>query len=165
MSSFFKTKRLLIDTCIWLMYYVGDDKARQGSIQELFLDCGKAGVELLYVPSSLKDVFYMLPRRLKRKMEADGEQVADVSYRAVAWGCIRQMMNLATAGPLSAPECELAWMLRTTHGDLEDNLVIASAETCEADYVVTYDRQLMAHYGPACVTPEQAVGMLEPLLA
>lgn len=165
MSGFFKTRRLLVDTCVWLMYYVGDDEAKQRSIRELFLDCGKAGIELLYAPSTLKDVFYMLPLRLKRKLSLEGETVADASYGTVAWGCVRQMMDMATAGPLSLSECELAWMLRKTHGDLGANLVVACAETSEADYIVTYDKRIIDRYGPVCVTPEQALGLLSPLLA
>jgi predicted nucleic acid-binding protein len=51
-------------------------------------------------------------------------------------------------------------MLRTKHGDLEDNLVIAAAETCNADYVVSYDRKMLEHFSPACITPEQASHLL-----
>lgn len=51
-------------------------------------------------------------------------------------------------------------MLRTKHGDLEDNLVIAAAETCNADYVVSYDREMREHFSPTCITPEQANHLL-----
>ena len=78
----------------------------------------------------------------------------------VAWACVRTMTEIAVAAPLSLAECDLAWMLRTKHGDLEDNLVIAAAETCNADYVVSYDRKMLEHFSPACITPEQASHLL-----
>ena len=70
------------------------------------------------------------------------------------------MTEIAAAAPLTLPECDLAWMLRTRHPDLEDNLIIAAAETCNADYVVSYDRDLLEHFSPACITPEQACNLL-----
>lgn len=70
------------------------------------------------------------------------------------------MTEIAVAAPLSLPECDLAWMLRGKHGDFEDNLIIAAAETCNADYVVSYDRAMLEHFSPACITLEQANNLL-----
>ena len=72
----------------------------------------------------------------------------------------RRSFLIAVAAPVSQPECDLAWMLRSTHADLGDNLIIAAAETCNADYVVSYDRAMLEHFSPACVTPEQACNLL-----
>jgi predicted nucleic acid-binding protein len=70
------------------------------------------------------------------------------------------MTEIAVAAPVSPPEFDLAWTLRSRHADLEDNLIIAAAETCNADYVVSYDRAMLEHFSPVCITPEQACNLL-----
>jgi predicted nucleic acid-binding protein len=71
------------------------------------------------------------------------------------------MTEIAVAVGQSLPECSLAWMLRSEHPDLEDNLIMAAAETSNVDFVVTYDKDMLEHFSPACITPAQALRLLE----
>ena len=156
----FDAKTLLVDTNVWIDYFLGP-KETIAQITALYKMAADRGITLAYAPTSLKDVFYIIPRRMRAMAIAEGEAFVERSLAPVAWGCVRKMTEIAVAAPQSLAECEMAWMLRNTHDDLEDNLVIAAAETCNADYVVTYDEQMLEHFSPACITPEQALRLLE----
>lgn len=151
-------KTFLVDTNIWIYYFMAS-KPHYKAILSFFETIDRRGGTLLYAPTTLKDVFFLIPRILRREAHANGH-LEETSFAPVAWACVRAMTEVAVAAPLSLPECNLAWMLRTKHGDLEDNLIIAAAETCNADYVVSYDRDMLEHFSPACITPEQASQLL-----
>lgn len=113
-------------------------------------------IDLLYAPTTAKDVFYILPRRLARR-NANG---INVSFASASWACIEHMMQVATASPLSLAECEMARMLGKRMPDLEDNLIIASGETADVDYVVTSDRRMLEAMPEVCLTPARALEMI-----
>ena len=154
----FDAKTFLVDTNVWIDYFMASEPHYR-AVLSFFEAVDQHGGTLLYAPTTLKDVFFLILRILRREATASGE-LEEVSFAPAAWACVRTMTEIAVAAPLSLPECDLAWMLRTTHGDLEDNLVIAAAETCNADYVVSYDHAMLEHFSPACITPEQANKLL-----
>lgn len=161
MSSLLKPSKVLIDTNVWLGYLVGKEPICS-EIKAMLEACVHHEVELFYAPTTLKDLFYLLPRILKQQASATlGVPDDNVSFIPAAWACVRLVADLATAAPLTSVECELSWTLRETHGDLEDNLVIAAAETCGATYLVTYDKGLSRHYAPACIQPAELTHLLE----
>jgi len=151
-------KTFLVDTNVWIDYFMASEPHYE-VVLDFFEAVDKRGGTLLYAPTTLKDVFYLVPRILRRTA-LTANQLDETSYVPAAWACVRSMTEIAVAAPLSLPECDLAWMLRNTHADLEDNLVVAAAETCNADYVVSYDRAMLEHFSPACITPEQACKLL-----
>lgn len=150
-----EAKRLLVDTNVWLDYYLQEgafDEARR------LVEAAEAGkIDLLYAPTTAKDAFYILPRRLARR-NANG---VNVSFAPAAWACVEHMMQVATASPLSLAECEMARMLGKRMPDLEDNLIIASGETAGVDYVVTSDRRMLEAMPEVCLTPARALEMIE----
>ena len=151
-------KTFLVDTNVWI-YYLMASEPHYEEILRFFEAVDQRGGTPLFAPTTLKDVFFLIPRILRREALAAG-QPEEISFTPVAWACVRTMTEIAVAAPLALPECDLAWMLRTRHGDLEDNLVIAAAETCNANYVVSYDRDMLEHFSPTCITPEQANQLL-----
>ncbi|MBQ9058625.1 MAG: PIN domain-containing protein [Atopobiaceae bacterium] len=153
----FNPKVLLIDTSVWLEYLLAIEP-NYVAVVDLFDVCVNRDTTIAYTPNALKDVFYLIPRQLRREAIASGDD-SDTSYVAAAWACVRTMTEIALAVPQSLAECDLAWMLRNKHNDLEDNLLIASAETCHADYVVTYDKQLLERFPAICITPQQALDL------
>lgn len=149
-----EAKRLLVDTNVWLDYYL-----QEGAFDEAkrLVELAEAGkIDLLYAPTTAKDVFYILPRRLARR-NANG---INVSFASASWACIEHMMQVATASPLSFAECEMARMLGKRMPDLEDNLIIASGETADVDYVVTSDRRMLETMPEVCLTPARALEMI-----
>ena len=155
-----RPKTLLLDTNVWLAYLLAQGPHAEDS-RKLIEYAGLHNIALLYAPSTLKDVFRLVPRILRRDALAAGEYEEGMSFDFAAWACVRTMTEVAAAAPLSIAECDMAWMLRNMHGDFEDNLVIAAAETCNADYVVTNDVELSKHFAPVCITPEQALRLCE----
>ena len=144
-----EAKHLLVDTNVWLDYYLQEGKR--------LVELAEAGkIDLLYAPTTAKDVFYILPRRLARR-NANG---INVSFASASWACIEHMMQVATASPLSLAECEMARMLGKRMPDLEDNLIIASGETADVDYVVTSDRRMLEAMPEVCLTPARTLEMI-----
>lgn len=152
-----KASRLLLDTNVWLDYFL-DEGPSVDAITEIASAGFSGKTLLLYAPTTAKDLFYLIPRRL-RALDANGESAAS-SYLPAAWACVDRMMEIAAAAPQSQAECELARMLRRTSSDFEDNLIVAAGETAQADYIVTNDKRLLSALPEACITPERAADLL-----
>ena len=143
-----EAKRLLEDTNVWLDYYL-----QEGAFDNVrrLVELAEAGkIDLLYAPTTAKDVFYILPRRLARR-NVNG---INASFGPAAWACVEHMMQVATA------ECEMARMLGKRMPDLEDNLIIASGDTADVDYVVTSDRRMLETMPEVCLTPARALELI-----
>lgn len=150
---------IVVDTNVWLYYFLGREP-ECSTIRDLFLSCDEHGVTLIYTPTTYKDVFFLIPRQMRRDAIAEGKD-EEVSYLPSAWACIDVMTQVAVAIPQSLVECAMARDLRKSHNDLEGNLLIAAAETSDADYIITYDQRLIRDYAPVCLTPEQMLKFLE----
>ncbi len=150
-----KVSSLLLDTNVWLDYFMGEGPC-VGEISRLIAHAQTSSLSLLYAPTTAKDLFYLIPRRLRMRGGDDG-----VSYAPAAWACLERMMEVAAAAPLSFPECELARMLRKKFPDFEDNLIIAAAETADVDYIVTQDKVFLSQAPEACITPARAAELLD----
>lgn len=159
-----RPKLLVVDTNVWIDYLLGKEPFCTEIVQ-LFGVASDKGVSLLYAPTTLKDVFYIVPRQLRRESPSKDAVPEEQSRARIAWACVEAITRIATAAPQSMAECNLAWMLRHKHADLEDNLIIAAAETCNADYVITYDRRLIEDFAPVCITPSRATDLLTTFLS
>ena len=153
-------KVLLLDPNVWISFFIEFDASHTEAVR-LFELATKRHITLAYTASTLKDVFYIVPRRVRAKALSEGHDVADVTFAPIAWACIESMTEIAVAVGQSLPECRLVRMLRNEHPDLEDNLIFAAAETSGANFVVTYDRQMLEHFSPSCISPAQAIWLLE----
>lgn len=148
---------LLLDTNIWIDYFLNNGDSVP-AIDRL-LELGDSNrLTLCYAPTTAKDVFFILPRRL-RLMDAQGRSAQ--SYLPAAWACLDYMSEHATCATLSLGECQLARMMRRRFDDFEDNLIVAAANTANADYIVTNDRGMLERMPEACITPGRAVELAE----
>ena len=152
-----KNLSLLIDTNVWIDYFMRTEPDK-GTSERLLEAAALNDIALLVCPTTLKDVFYLLPRRFKREDAAMGKQGGP--YDAVAWACIERMLEVATPSPLGLFECTMARTLRGKFGDYEDNLVLSSGESAQADYIVTRDVELLRRFPEACITPERALELI-----
>ena len=144
---------LLLDTNVWLDYFL-----REGPSTEAIERVVALGFEgrftLLYAPTSAKDVFFIVPRRLRlRSGDVDGSE----SYLPAAWACVGFMMEHAVAAPQALGECELARMMRRSFPDFEDNLIVTAGQSAKASYVVTNDKRMLAAMPEFCITPERTI--------
>ncbi len=149
-----KIASLLLDTNVWLDYFMGEGPCL-GEISQLIARGQTNALTLLYAPTTAKDLFYLIPRRLRLRGGSDG-----VSYVPAARACLERMMEIAVAAPLSFPECELARMLNKKFPDFEDNLILAAAQAAQADFIVTQDKAFLAQAPEACITPARAIELL-----
>lgn len=143
--------RYLFDTNIWLYYFLGEDVYKH-EIMDLIASGQDDGVDILFTPTTAKDLFYVLPRALRRA----GAIGPDETMGSIAWSCLERMFELATPAPQSAAECHIARMLQPAISDFEDAMIIASAETAGADYIVTLDKELLRDMPEVCVDPARA---------
>ena len=154
--------RVLVDTNVWLDYFIG---IRQGhdSAQAFLNSSNRAEVQLLYPAAALQDVFYLLMRELKRiaRSVAPVTEGDAQAIRRIAWGCVDNMRELATAVGMDESDLWLACKYRTLTWDLEDNVVLAAAQRAEADYLVTNDRELIQHATIAALTPADMTALLK----
>ena len=137
--------------CIWLYYFLGED-AYKHEITDLIASGQDDGVDIRFTPTTAKDLFYVIPRALRRA----GAIGPDETMSSIAWGCLERMFEFATPAPQSAAECHIARMLRSTIPDFEDAMIIAAAETAGADYIVTLDKELLRDMPEVCVDPARA---------
>lgn len=77
-----RASRLLLDTNVWLDYFLGVGPSL-AAIEEIVSRGLKGKVHLLYAPTSAKDVFYLISRRL-RQTDARGSR-SSASFAAAAW--------------------------------------------------------------------------------
>lgn len=135
---------LLLDTNIWLDYYLGN-RPQSDAAKDLIMHSEEHGLTLTYATTSLKDVFYILQRELKeafRRKDRVMSSVQALSCSKAAWGCIRHMMEIAVAAPVGEPQIWLASHYEDLHADFEDDLILATLETSKANFLVTGDEAL-----------------------
>lgn len=147
--------RLLLDSNVWIDLFASDRPGRENA-QALVSWAVDREVDLLYAAISIKDVYYLLEEREKRRMRAAGKEIAPASAAAIneyAWGCIRAMEEIATVVPVDQSDIWIATKYRSFHGDFEDNLLLAAVERSKADFLVTSDEILLRHAPVATVVP------------
>lgn len=157
-----KNARLLIDTNVWVGYFTRDERTCR-ACEELLETAIAHDVTLLVSPTTLKDVFYLIPRCFRRQDMAEGKPAG--TYVPAAWGCLEFMLEIATPSPISLAECSMARAFKKRFGDFEDSLILASGETAGADYIVTYDKPLLQAFPEIFVTPERAIELLDIALS
>ena len=84
----------------------------------------------------------------------------ETAIRQLAWGCMRNMNEVATPIGADVSDIWLADKYLKIHPDFEDNLVLAACRRVKADFLVTNDAQLIAHADVVAKTPEQMLQLL-----
>ena len=123
----------------------------------------KGEIALLYAASSVKDVYYLLEEREKRRVRASGAEVTATIAAAVneyAWGCVLSMGEMATVVPVDQSDLWIATKFRTVHEDLEDDLVLAAMERSQADFLVTSDETLLRKSPVAALSPHDLLALM-----
>lgn len=135
---------LLLDTNIWIDYYLGDRPGSKAAA-ELISAADIRKITLAYPALSIKDLYYVLNQETKREFRKATGALTEpqaLACREYAWACVDAMREIAVAAPIGEPQVWLACHYKEVHGDLEDDLVLASLETSKADFLVTNDEVL-----------------------
>lgn len=93
-----------------------------------------------------KEVFFLICLELKKITKAENKlnERNALAINEMAWGCINNMQEIATAVGADASDIWLAEKLKTLHSDFEDNMVLAACKRCEADYLISNDKKLVS---------------------
>ena len=119
-----KNLSLIIDTNVWIDYFMRSE-VDAGASERLLEAAILSETTLLVCPTTLKDVFYILPRRFRQQDMREAKRAHHTNRRMGMRRAHPSSLAIANAlGLLNAP-----WrgLLRDKFGDLEDNLVLASA--------------------------------------
>lgn len=155
--------RLLIDTNVLLDYYLGRPSSLAG-MKKLIERARESEKLILYVSAlSLKDVYFVLGRTLKMAARNEGALTdgAIDAANETAWACIRDIREIAIIAPVGTDEVLDSFVFKRHHNDFEDDLILGVANRVDADYVVTGDRDLIAHTNGVCIDVARAVELLD----
>lgn len=158
-------KRILVDTNVWLDYFIPSRRGRSVAI-EFLRDACTAQVDLLYAATSSKDLFYLISSEHKawyRREHGSLSQDAATAATSLAWDCLSVLSQLATPVPCDLSDMWMASKQRELHSDYEDDLIIAAAMRAKADLLVTNDVKLCSHAPVAAMNVENARNYLATL--
>ncbi len=153
---------LLVDTNVWMCNYL---PARTGHAEtRTFLHAAwEKEAHLLYPAPILIDVFYLLGAEYKRLVRAEkgvlGQDDA-LAINELAWGCVQNMREVATAVGIDDSDLWLACKYKGLSTDLEDNVVFAAAKRCKADHIVTFDKSLIQRAPVSAMLPSDMCKLL-----
>lgn len=135
---------LVVDTNIWIDCYLVN-RPQHHAAQGLIDFAAEKGCTIAYAATAIKDVFYLLEQEFKKMIRAEKGALSEsdaLACRKIAWGCIRNMADVAVASPVGEPQVWLASHYEDFHSDFEDDLVLAALETSKAEFFVTGDKAL-----------------------
>lgn len=157
--------RILVDTCVWVDNYLGF-RLGHADAATLISRADELGISLLYAVTTAKDTYYMIGHVLKARVRHGGAELTSgdaVAIDEIAWACLANMEEIATAVGLDASDVWLAKKLKAVHGDFEDNVIIAAARRAQADYLVTNDATLLRDAPIAALSAADACALLTAL--
>lgn len=153
---------LLLDTNVLLDEYIPTRPSSAESRQLIDLAL-EQGHTLLYAARAIVDVHYVISRTFKQMVREERGIVLEedaIAIAEIAWGCIDNLCELATAVGMDNSDVWLARKYRALNDDFEDNFVLAAAERANADFIVTNDRQLLRKATVAALSPKDMLALL-----
>ena len=152
---------ILVDTNIWLDNYLAGRPCSRDS-RSFLHEAHRRGIPLAYPAHCIKDVFFLIQLSLKRlKHEQGGLSEADAqAIRTIAWSCIENMRELASAVATDESDIWTACKQRAVTNDLEDNLVIAAAQRAHARLLATNDTFLLKHAPVPALSAADALALI-----
>ena len=156
---------LLVDTNIWLDYFLANRPGHDAAMS-FMLFAHEHGYPLLYPTAIVKDVFYLTANVFKRDIRNENGRLTErdaATATEIAWGCVGNMREQATAVGSDESDLWKACGLRNLHNDLEDNLIVAAAQQSNATYLITSDELLIKHAPVAALTPSDALTLLQAM--
>lgn len=147
----------LVDTNVWLDNYLAD-RPNAGQSRAFIAQARAREVQLVYPVHCLSDVFLLVQAHLKRAAREQGsfDEADAVAIREIAWACVENMREFATAVGADESDAWKACKYRALTNDLEDNFVLAAAERVPVDFLVTSDQRLLRKSTVNAYTPEDA---------
>lgn len=153
---------ILCDTNVWLDAFL-PSRPRNATVRQLLSVAVEQGHTLAYATHTLADVFYEVYREAKEWIRAGKGELTETWARAArsqAWSCVKDMHEVAVAVGTDESDVWKALRYRAFNEDLEDNLILVTAERAHADYLVTSDAKLRAKSTVAALSPQDMLALL-----
>ena len=120
---------------------------------------------MLYGASKLETVFYVLVAEAKRMVRTEKGAVSETDAafaRAFAWGCLENIRSFATTVGVDEADRPVACVKMPLLGpDFEDNVLLATAQRANADYLVTWDAALLRTPTVRTATPTEMLTLID----
>ena len=140
--------RLLVCADVWVAFLDASKQPYNSQAGAFISQAQAAGAELLYPATALKDVFTALA-------ESD-----DTKGEAAAWQAVDRMRAIGAAVGVDEADLMLACRYRGLTTELSDSIAFAAAERAKADYMVTFDEQLLRRSTVAALAPQDLCAVL-----
>lgn len=154
---------LLLDTNVWIDFFV--DRSRRHEAAVSLVKAARAhDVPLFTAIEATKDVFFTVACELKRMQRDETGTVTEAFANAAneaAWSCLSTLRRQSCIVAADASDMVEAMVQRASHGDYEDNLVVAAAMRASATHIVSSDKQLQKRSPVDCIGIEEAVCLIE----
>ena len=153
---------LLLDTNVLVDRYVRD-RPHAAASHALICEAIKQECTLLYPARAIVDLHYQIGMYYKHLAREDNGALSKedaLACQEIAWSCIDNLCEIATAVGLDESDVWLARKYRSFNHDFEDNFVLAAAERAHADYLVTSDKDLLRKATVAALSPEDMLSYL-----
>lgn len=142
-----KALKLLVCTDVWVALVAGGRS--QAEAAAFLAQATSAGAQLLYPATALPDIY-----------QACGGEAA----RDVAWTGVDRVRQLGVAVGMDEAELMLACRCRGLVSDLAGNMALAAARRAKADYLVTFDEELLRCSTVAALSPKDMCVVLQAKL-
>lgn len=154
--------KLLIDTNVWLDYFLVRTNATRPIVELLSRAAEAEDIVLFSSSLSVKDVYYILGRTMKADARREGALTPEAIAGAdeTAWACVRLIRQKSIIASVGADEVFDSFVFKYHHNDFEDDLMLGVANRIDADYVVTEDKNLIKHTNGVCINVEKALRLV-----
>lgn len=155
-------RKVMLDTNVVVDYLMGREPGCSDAARILAMHA--ACEHAVYVSAlSLKDAYFLVSMQLKRMERLASGNLSEQMAKAaneVAWSCVRQIIENTIVLSTGRAESLQALVLRASHADFEDDLVVATALGNGIDLLVSNDAELVKHAPIACLSSSDAIAFL-----
>ena len=155
-------RKVMLDTNVVVDYLMGREPGCSDAARIIAMHA--ACEHAVYVSAlSLKDAYFLVSMQLKRMERLASGNLSEQMAKAaneVAWSCVRQIIENTIVLSTGRAESLQALVLRASHADFEDDLVVATALGNGIDLLVSNDAELVKHAPIACLSSSDAIAFL-----
>ena len=155
-------RKVMLDTNVVVDYLMGREPGCSDAAKIIAMHA--ACEHAVYVSAlSLKDAYFLVSMQLKRMERLASGNLSEQMAKAaneVAWSCVRQIIENTIVLATGRAESLQALVLRASHADFEDDLVVSTALGNGIDLLVSNDAELAKHAPIACLSSSDAVAFL-----
>lgn len=149
---------VLVDESVWLALCL--DVGKQAEEAYEFLEATAGVVQMLVTTECLQDVWSDICHVLRHVVVAEGgvlDERVNAFVTSIAWDCVAFVRQMATVITSGAYDAEVAASLQELHPNYRDAMLVATAQGCQVNCVVSFEESLHECLPVRCLTPQEAL--------